>query len=288
MASPQAWKSRLLPIYNASVHGSRRAARILEALLRGQIAHCHVCGRLGPHVLRRGVLAPELARRWELPPRLVCAFTRKESLDCAWCGASLRVRRLASVILERFPAGRSKSIAQWVNQREIQDLRIAEINGIAGLTKWLQTLPNHRYSEYQPEPSKRIPHEDLTKLTYGDQSFDLVLTSETLEHVPDLPKALGEIHRVLIPGGRHLFTIPWRPDVPRTYARATLNDGQFTPTSTVIHHPGGDHGYPVFTEMGLDFPDRLHDAGFDVEVRFGPVSMDDVAQVCVTTRHVGP
>ena len=49
-------------------------------------------------------------------------------------------------------------------------------------------------------------------------SFDLVLTSETLEHVPDLAAASREIRRVLVPGGRHIFTIPLLPDVPRTFA----------------------------------------------------------------------
>ena len=53
--------------------------------------------------------------------------------------------------------------------------------------------------------------EDLTRLTYSDASFDLVLTSETLEHVPDLEAALREIRRVLVPGGRHIFTIPQLP-----------------------------------------------------------------------------
>ena len=40
------------------------------------------------------------------------------------------------------------------------------------------------------------------------QRFDLVLTSETLEHVPDPRLALRETLRVLRPGGRHVFTVP--------------------------------------------------------------------------------
>ena len=44
---------------------------------------------------------------------------------------------------------------------------------------WIADLPRLRYSEYSEEG------EDIQALSYADRSFDLVLTSETLEHVPD-------------------------------------------------------------------------------------------------------
>jgi ubiquinone/menaquinone biosynthesis C-methylase UbiE len=42
-----------------------------------------------------------------------------------------------------------------------------------------------------------VPSEDLCALSYADASFDLVVTSDTLEHVPDVDAALREIPRVL-------------------------------------------------------------------------------------------
>ncbi len=289
MATHQDWKRRLLPTYNALVHSARWAGRVVEALCRGRLARCTVCGRVSLLILRRDVLARELLRRWEIPDRLVAAFTRKESLECISCGASLRVRRLAEVMLNLYPAGPSRSIAEWVHAPEVQGLRIAEINGITGLTLLLTSHPHHRYSEYQDRESSQVRHEDLTKLTYPNDSFDLVLTSETLEHVPDLNKALAEIHRILIPGGRHIFTIPWRPDVPWTFARATIHDGRIEPLVALIHHPGGNVGYPVFTEIGQDFPEVLAAVGFEVQVEFGPATLDDVAQVIITQKRTdGP
>ena len=52
------------------------------------------------------------------------------------------------------------------------------------------------------------PQEDIQALSWDDGTFDLVLTSETLEHVPDPRLALRETRRVLRPGGRHVFTVP--------------------------------------------------------------------------------
>jgi SAM-dependent methyltransferase len=46
-------------------------------------------------------------------------------------------------------------------------------------------------------------------LPFPDASFDAVLCTEVLEHIPDPTETLREIHRVLKPGGRLLLTIPW-------------------------------------------------------------------------------
>jgi len=43
---------------------------------------------------------------------------------------------------------------------------------------------------------------DAQQIPYADGYFDAVIANHMLYHVPDLPKALREIHRVLKPGGR--------------------------------------------------------------------------------------
>ena len=46
---------------------------------------------------------------------------------------------------------------------------------------------------------------DATSLPFKDSSFDVVLTSELLYHVPDWPRALAEIGRVLKPHAYYLY-----------------------------------------------------------------------------------
>ena len=112
-----------------------------------------------------------------------------------------------------------------------------------------------------------------------------MLTSETLEHVPDLGAALGEIRRVLVPGGRHLFTVPRLPDVATTFARRrSVATERSSTTPRRICHPGGDAGYPVFTEFGADCLDLFRRAGFETAVAFGPPTADDLAQVYVCRK----
>jgi 2-polyprenyl-3-methyl-5-hydroxy-6-metoxy-1,4-benzoquinol methylase len=53
---------------------------------------------------------------------------------------------------------------------------------------------------------------DLRKLPFEDESFDVVVCFETIHHVADGERALGELHRVLRPGGLLLISSP-SPDV---------------------------------------------------------------------------
>lgn len=292
------WIKRLLvPCWNAAHRYGWRAREHLDALVHRRFEHCPVCGRYRPMLYRRRVIPRRLEELWGLTPSLANALARKESCDCAACGAKLRCRRIAEVVLSLYPVGDppapAASLARWVDDERVRALRIAEINRIDGLHDRLMGLPRFESSDYRPgaEPGAIIDgvrSEDLMRLTYPDAAFDLVLTSESLEHVPDLDAALAEIHRVLAPGGRHVFTVPVLPNTRHTFPRAIVRpDGSIEDLATRIAHPGGDWGYPVFTELGADLPEILERAGFEVEVRHGPTTEDNLAQVYVCRKPDG-
>ena len=62
-------------------------------------------------------------------------------------------------------------------------------------------------SEYYGENFKSgeiingVLHQDLEQLSFAHNEFDIVVSSEVLEHVSDYNKCLKEIHRVLKEGG---------------------------------------------------------------------------------------
>lgn len=54
---------------------------------------------------------------------------------------------------------------------------------------------------------------DALALPYDDETFDVVLISEVLEHVPEDDRAIAEFVRVLKPGGVAAVTVPrWLPE----------------------------------------------------------------------------
>src|SRR5699024_368717 len=82
-------------------------------------------------------------------------------------------------------------------------------------------------------------NENLENLTYPDEQFDLIITQDVLEHIANPSNAFREIARVLRPGGRHVFTIPWYP-AAKTRTRALKKQGR------IVHLVEPErHGNPV-------------------------------------------
>ena len=59
--------------------------------------------------------------------------------------------------------------------------------------------------------AKNLSVMDATNLDFPNSSFDKVYSFHTIEHIPDLEKALREMTRVLKPGGKLLLIYPMEP-----------------------------------------------------------------------------
>jgi len=220
---------------------------------------CNVCGASGRFVANSWMLPAHAAAEWG--PEWVGAFAGRESLFCRRCSSTLRIRRLAAVLLEHYGEGAS-SIAELIQKPSFLALDLAEINAAGSLHGFLRDLPRLRYTEYADGG------EDIQALSYADESFDLVLTSDTLEHVPNWNLALGETRRVLRRGGRHILTVPLVPTRARTRdvrANGWYHGRGSGPFAAVRRHSD----YKVYSVFGLDLLDALRAARFEPELHFG-------------------
>lgn len=97
--------------------------------------------------------------------------------------------------------------------------------------------------------------ENLERLTFADEVFDVFITQDVLEHVFDPSTALREIMRVLKPGGIHVFTAPKHPSLIESYQRAALVNGVVNYIRDPEYHgsPIGDGRALVTWDYGADF-----------------------------------
>ena len=100
-------------------------------------------------------------------------------------------------------------------------------------------------------------------------SVDCVVSADTIEHVPDVYPAAGELFRVLRPGGRLVINTP---NIAFIKKRALLLLGRFPSTSqsnegfgSDVLFDGGHLHYFTFRSLAL----LLTRAGFKIEARVG-------------------
>jgi SAM-dependent methyltransferase len=98
---------------------------------------------------------------------------------------------------------------------------------------------------------------DIMDIALPDGSFDAILCSHVLEHVPDDARAMRECHRVLRPGGWMVVMVPIDYDRLETHEDPTVVD----PRDREREFWQDDH----VRLYALDIVDRLVAAGFDVE-----------------------
>ena len=111
-----------------------------------------------------------------------------------------------------------------------------------------------------------VRHEDLCRLSFDSDAFDVVVSLDVMEHVADLAAALGECWRVLAPGGTLLFAAPTQFEERRVIDRVlAAPDGTITYLLPPEYHgnPMDPHqGSLCFRTLGLEVLDRLRAIGF--------------------------
>ena len=205
---------------------------------------CPVCGER--QFSRQAVLWQELIDAWRLSAEEVEYINLQQGLLCTNCQNNLRSMTLAAAVTKAFRF--TGSFQDFCRENSgIRQKIVLEVNAAGALSPFLRLLPRHT--------QRSFPQLDMQRMNFEDASIDVVIHSDTLEHVPDSGVALKECLRVLKPGGRLFYTIPI------VVGRLTKTREGLSPS----YHGEADtkrDDYIVRTEYGADFWCEVFEAGF--------------------------
>jgi polysaccharide pyruvyl transferase CsaB len=213
----------------------------------------------------------------------------RESLTCARCLTTSRYRSIARGILRAVKdlAGvEAESLAALASIPSARTLAVYDtqiafygegnaypIPDLLARCAWIDVATS-RFEPRQKRGKKlggSTTNQNLEALTFPDASFDIVITSDVLEHVRLDERAHREIRRVLKPGGVHLFTVPHFRD-RTTFTRVEVVDPEDPSSDRYLtekeyHGDANSEGGRAlsYRSYGIDLDDRLATLDFTVD-----------------------
>lgn len=179
---------------------------------------------------------------------------------CIRCRSIPRNRALIHFLTAHFPDYRSYSIHESSPSGPASERIARDCPGY---------IPTQYFPDIPPGALKDgVRCENLECMTFPDESLDLVITQDVLEHVMHPDKAFAEIARTLRPGGAHLFTIPLYPR-KQSLVRAVEHDGVIEYLVEPDYHgnPIDENGSLVAREWGEEIVDYIDQhSGMKTEV----------------------
>lgn len=196
----------------------------------------------------------------------------REAPICPSCWTLKRVNDLAYTLVRAYGGRKEDSLKSMF--ATFSKLRIYEVGYVGPIHNLLSQVPNFVCSEYFDDiqigdvSGVGVRCENVERLTFADQSFDLVISQDVFEHVADPIQGFREIYRVLRPEGLHAFTIPFSGASEHSFSRAEVIDGAVSLHAEPVYHgdPLREKGALVFTDFGRDLIKHLSDIGFEVEL----------------------
>lgn len=196
---------------------------------------------------------------------------RREAQPCGGCRATLRYRNQAGSILTHLGRGRYAALRDLVRDETLlAEKTILEPARGGPFIPYFSRFRHYTRTYYSPdhpggEMVDGLRNEDLRDLTFADACFDLLVTSDVMEHVLDYERAFAEIFRVLRPGGVHVMTVPVTWPMPeKTVRRAEMIDGRLVHHLEPRYHRAGDGTRSLYcTAFGFDVLDLLDGLGYE-------------------------
>lgn len=180
-----------------------------------------------------------------------------DKFECPRCGAHDRERHLLLYM-------RAERLLDWLSGKSIlhfaPEKRLSSRILASGPARY---VPCDLYPQ-----SPDIVRVDMLDMMFESGSFDMLIANHVLEHVGDEKKALGEIFRVLKPGGYAILQTPYSAKL-----RCTWSDpGIDTPQARLQAYGQEDH----VRLFGRDIFDRIVAAGFESHIHRHAELLGDV------------
>jgi len=168
----------------------------------------------------------------------------RQNAQCPQCKA-LERHRLYYLYLDKvLPQDRKLKVIHFAPEKSIE--------------KKLKSFDNVDYLSVDINPKRAMKQEDITQISFEDNSFDVIFCSHVLEHIDDDRKAMRELRRILKPEGFAMLQVPLRMSLEKTYEDDSITD----PKDREVAFGLDEH----VRLYGRDYKDRLEESGFKVKV----------------------
>lgn len=197
----------------------------------------------------------------------------RETLRCTECGSTMRQRAFGEILLREI-SRRGVKTAITVHDLSSADLglEVLDTDSFSPLSARLCQLPGYIRSKFLPSKPFGIELEpgifniNLERIDFPSDRFDLILTSDVMEHVRDDDAAHREIWRCLKPGGAYIFTVPFIREMVSTRKLVdTSTDRNIYLCYPHLHGDPLSRGVLAYRIYGQQIISELMTVGFAVE-----------------------
>ena len=183
----------------------------------------------------------------------------REHLRCPRCRLNNRMRASIHLLMGTIAATSESRIYATEQSTPLYDYLHKRFPVFQG-SEFLQDAASIGESK-----STKLRHEDLTQLSFPSDSFDVILSFDVLEHIPDYRAAFTECARTLKTAGKMLFSVPFDADSAHNQIRARLRkDGTIEYLLPPEYHgdPRNPEGCLCFQHFGWEMLEQMKQAGF--------------------------
>lgn len=183
----------------------------------------------------------------------------RERLVCPKTGLNNRQRAAVNIMDSELGVITQESVNITEQVTALYNFLLGKHPGVIGSEFLGASIPRGSFDK------KGVRNEDLTKLTFEDETFDVVLSFDCFQDMPNFVVGIKEVARIVKLGGRIMWSVPFRSDRELNLQRASLD-----PKGGIIHHEQPEyHGDPInsdgclcLTHFGWVMLEQVKSAGF--------------------------